>query len=106
MNIDLRFKVSVLDTRGKDAVSDSGSLIKMQIIFKTKMFKIAELKLSEVRALLGATADYRSIEANTTQQYTGDTDVPAVVTSITQEKFIAWAKTYNQSQALQILDVL
>ena len=104
LQIDLRFTVSVLDTRGKESVSDSGSVIKMEITFKTHNFKVAELKLSEVRALLGATTEFREIEANATQPYVGDGEIPVVISSMPQEKFIAWAKTFGNSQALMMLN--
>jgi len=106
MNIDLKFTVTVLDTRGKDAISDSGSMVKMEIIFKTKTFRVAELKLSEVRGLIGASEAFRAIEANAVAVYTGESIIPSVTTSISQEKFIAWAKTFGNSQSLAILNAM
>tara|TARA_R110001592_G_scaffold171425_1_gene409768 strand:+ start:279 stop:605 length:327 start_codon:yes stop_codon:yes gene_type:complete len=106
MNIDLSFRVVVKDARGGDAISDSSSLIETNIVFKTKTFKVSDLKLSEVRTLIGASATYREIEAMAyNKRDTGDNDIPYFTQSVTQEVFIAWAKTFGNSQALAILNV-
>jgi hypothetical protein len=107
LQIDLVFRVLVQDIKGGDAVSDSGSVIETSITFKTKRFKVAELKLSEVRALLGGdSTDYRDLEALALAESPADGPIPDVRASVTQEVFIAWAQTFGNSQSLAILNAI
>jgi len=107
LQIDLVFRVLVKDTRGNDAVSDSGSVIETSITFKTKRFKVAELKLSEVRVLLGGdSANYRDLEAYALADSPADGPIPEITSSVTQEVFIAWAQTFGNSQSLAILNAI
>ena len=101
--IELSFRVVVKDTRGKDAISDSGSVIETNIVFKGTSFKVSDLKLSEVRTLIGASSTYREIEAYAISD--ANSEIKEFTQSVTQEVFIAWAKTFGSNQALAILNV-
>ena len=109
MALDLRFNLIQKDVSTKeDSDQEASAIFRMDVVFAGKQMQISKLKLSHYRPLLGkGSAEYTALLTEASKADLGDAAPHEVrVTRITNSRFIAWAKHFGDSQALQIINAI
>lgn len=96
---DLEFHLKTLDASAKNRTSGANAVFAVFISFLTKKYFVSELKLSEIRALIGAGAEYTALLDQAQGNAPGDDYAPVVTKGVDSADFIAWAKHYTNSSA-------
>jgi hypothetical protein len=97
--VDLEFYLKTLDASAKNRESDANAQFAMFIVFLTKRYYVSELKLSEIRALIGSGAEYSALLDQAQGNAPGDDYAPVITKSVDSADFVSWAKKYSNSSA-------